>query len=509
VKIMRTTYAAAFILALGFNAGASAAAAEKVLRVAYNEDVATFDPDGAIIMFGLDVSRVLYEGLVQYKPGTTQIIGWLAQSWSISPDGRTYRFSLRDGVVFHDGRAMTASDVLVYFRRRQAPSLPLSYFLDGVETMSAPDSHTFVITLKAPQPAFLDRLASAWAPKVIGPEALVDHAGGDLGVAWLNEHADGTGPFKLLEFARGQRYVLVRNSNYWGPQPYFDKIEILIVPSTNQQMLMLERAEIDIVEHGYPFDQLSKLPPGLKVDAHDGLGLEMAYFNQTKALRDPAVRNAVMTAINPAGWLNDAFGSFATPARSLYPKAMINGPQAVAFPTDFEAARRAIARAGPVSIEIGYADQEEPVQQRVAEFMVSLLKQIGVTATVRTIPLDQESSLINNLFRAPDIFIAQNYPDAVHPATQTGVFFETGAALNFFGYSNQKVDALCAEAGQLTSIPQRDREYLAISNILFDEGAFVPLADIKDVIVYRSGLVDLDTRPALPWAVDYGTLRRQ
>jgi ABC-type transport system substrate-binding protein len=188
---------------------------------------------------------------------------------------------------------------------------------------------------------------------------------------------------------------------------------------------------------------------------------------------------------------------------------MINGPDAVAFPTDLEAARRTIARAGPVTIEIGYSDQEESVQQRVAEFMVSLLKQIGVTATVRTIPLDQESSLVNDLRRAPDIFIAQNYPDAAHPATQTGVFFETGAALNLFGYSNPKVDALCAEAGQVVSIPQRDQDYLAISKILFDDGAFLPLADIKDVIVYRAGLVDLNTRPALPWVVDYGTIRRQ
>jgi len=490
-------------------AQASPPAGEKVLRVAYSDDVQTFDPDDAIILFGLDVSRVLYEGLVQYRPGTTEIVGWLAQSWSISPDGRTYSFALRDNVLFHDGRKMTAADVLAYFRRRKTPSLPLSYFLDNVEAMSAPDAWTFVITLKSPEPAFLDRLASPWAPKVIGPEALVDHAGGDQGVSWLNEHADGTGPFKLIEFTRGQRYVLVRNPDYWGRQPYFDKIEILIVPTISQQMLMLERGELDIIEHGYPFDQLDKLPPGLKVDAHDALGLEMAYFNQTKALRDPDIRKAVLTAINPSAWIADAFGSFATQARSLYPKAMIEAADPVAFPTDLAEARRTVARTGPIEIEIGYADAEAPVQQRVAEFMVSLLKQIGVTATVRSIPLDQETSLINNLPHAPDIFLAQNYPDAAHPATQVGVFFETGAALNFFGYSNSRVDALSTEAAQITSIGERDAQYLAISKMLFDDGAFVPLADIKDVIVYRAGLTDLDTRPALPWAVDYVSIRRE
>ena len=497
------------ILFLLLALSAQAAAAEKTLRVAYADDVATFDPDDAIILVGLDASRVLYEGLVQYKPGTTEIVGWLAEHWTISPDGLTYSFTLRDGVTFHDGRPMAATDVLAYFERRRHPTLPLSYFLDGVDSMSAPDPRTFVIRLKAPQPAFLDRLASPWAPKVVGPGALVDHEGGDLGVTWLNDHADGTGPFMLAEMVRGQRYVLVRNPHYWGPQPYFDRIELLIVPTINQQMLMLQRGEIDIVEHGYPFDQLDRLPPGLKLDTHDPLGLEMAYFNRTKALRDPAVRQAVIAAINPAYWLHDVFGGFAAPARSLYPKAMVMGPAPIAFPDDLDAARRAVAAAGPVTIEIGFTDQEAAVQQRIAEFMVSQLKRIGIVATVRSIPIDQESSLVNRLDSDPDIFIAENYPDAAHPATQTGVFFETGAALNYFGYSNPELDGKCAEAAQITSLPERNKAYLAISDQLFADGAFIPLADVKDVIVYRAGLTDLNTRPAVPWAVDYATIRRE
>jgi peptide/nickel transport system substrate-binding protein len=482
---------------------------ERILRVAYTEDVSSFDPDDVIILFGLDASRVLYQGLVQYRPGSTEIEGWLARSWTISPDGRTYTFTLRDGVTFHDQHTMTAADVLASFKRRQSPNMALSYFLDGVQQMSAPDPRTFVITLTAPQPAFIDRLASPWAPKVIGPAALVDHSGQDQAIGWLNEHADGTGPYTLVEFTRGQRYVLKRNPGYWGAPPYFEKIELLVVPNVGQQMLMLQRGELDILEHGYPFDQLEKLPSGLKLDAHDALSLEMAYFNPTKALKNPGVRDAVLTAINPAGWLADTFGSFATQARSLYPKAMIDAPEPVRFPDDVGKARRTVAAAGSVSLEIGYTDEESPVQQRIAEFMVSRLKQIGVIATVRVVPLDQESSLINDLTSAPDIWLSQDYPDAAHPGTQVGVFFQTGAALNLFGYSNAQVDSLAVQAAGMTDVLQRDRTYLAISQILFADRAFIPLADIKDVIVYRDDLIDLNTRPALPWAVDYATIRRR
>jgi peptide/nickel transport system substrate-binding protein len=474
----------------------------RTLRVAYTDDVATLDPDDGIIMYGLDLLRVVYQGLVQYRPGSTDIEGWLARSWTVSPDGRTYRFTLRDGVTFDDRHAMTAADVLASFSRRRNSNLALSYFLDGVQDMSAPDPRTFVITLTAPQPAFIDRLASAWGPKVIGPDAR-DRAG------WLNEHADGTGPYRLVEFTRGQRYVLRSNPNYWGAPPYFDRIEILVVPNVGQQMLMLQRGELDILAHGYPFDQLEKLPSGLKVDAHDALSLETASFNSANALRDPAVREAVLTAINPAAWLTDAFGPFATRARALYPRAMIEATEAVRFPEDLHAARQTVAAAGPVSIQIGYTNEEASVQQRVAEFMVSRLKQIGVVATVRTMPMDQESSLINDLKAAPDIWLAQDYPDAAHPATQVGVFFRTNAALNLLGYSNPEVDSLADRAAAMTDITQRNRTYLAISRILFADRAFIPLADVKDVVVYRDDLIDLNTRPALPWTVDYETLRRR
>jgi peptide/nickel transport system substrate-binding protein len=496
------------LLGIG-SAAADPVPREKILRVAYAGDVATFDPDDAILLFGLDAVRVLYEGLVQYKPGTTEIIGWLAKSWTLSEDGRTYDFTLQDNVRFHDGRPMRSADVLAYFERRRLPDLPLAYFLDNVESMAAPDPTHFTIMLKAPEPAFLDRLASPWAPKVIGPAALIDHAGGDHGITWLDDHADGTGPFTLTEFTRGQRYVLTRNPDYWGKPPWFERIEIVIVPGIAQEMLMLRRGELDIVEHGWPFDQLTRLPEGLKLEAHDALSLEMACVNRGKALGDPAIRRAVLTAIDPAGWLADAFGPFATKARSLFPRAMIEGPAPVPFPTDMAAARRTIAAKGPVAIEIGYGAEEAPVQQRVAEFMASRLTAIGVTATLRAIPTDQESSLVQDLARAPDLFLAQDYPDGAHPATQTGVFFETGAALNFFGYSDPAVDALSAAAGRETDRAARDRDYLAVGQKIFDDGGFIPLADIKDVIVYRAGLVDLDTRPALPWAVDYETIRRE
>ncbi len=486
-----------------------ALAADKVLRVAYADDIPNFDPDNAIPLYGLDALHAVYQGLVQYKPGTVEIEGVLADSWTLSPDRRTYRFQLHPGVSFHDGNPMTARAVLAYFERRRNPQLALAYFLDGVEAMSAPDDGTFEIRLAAPQPAFLDRLASAWGPKIVGPHALSDHPGADTPGHWLDEHADGTGPFMLTEFTRGQRYVLTRNPHYWGTPPWFDRIEISIIPDINQQMLLLRRGDLDLMPHGYPFDQLDHLPAGLKVESFNGLALEMAFINENKALKDPVLRHAVMTAIAPAGWIDDAFNGFATPAQSLYPRAMIAASSPLQYPSDLAAARRAVKDAGSVTLEIGYADQEASVQQRPAELIASALATIGIKATMRIVPLDQQFSFPESPQQAPDIWIAQDYPDAAHPATQTGVFFATGAPINLFNYSNPEIDRLIAAAGEITDRAERDAAYLALGERLFADGAFIPLADIKDVIVYRAGLTDLETRPALPWTADFGTIRQE
>jgi len=507
---MKSTVALrAGIAALALVAGKLPVCAETVLRVAYQKDISTFDPDNAFPLYGIDALHVIYQGLVQYQPGTTELTGWLAERWSVSEDGLTYRFRLHDNVRFHDGRALTASDVLAYFRRRKRPDLALSYFLNGVADMKAPDARTFVIRLTAPDPAFLDRLASAWGPKVVGPGALVDHAGSDHAETWLNEHEDGTGPYRITQINRGQRYVLSRNEDYWGKRPYFDRIQIEIVPQMAQQMLMLNKGDLDLIQNGYPFEQLRHLPSGLRLLVYDDLGLEMAYVNRSKRLRDPTLRRAVLTALNPAGWLDDAFFGFATPAHSLYPKAMIAAREPVDFPSDLAAARAIVAAAPPVTLEIGYGDQERAVQQRAAELLASALERIGIHATLRSYPLDQALLFAEDLQRAPDLYLAQNYPDAAHPATQTGVFFSSTAPLNFFGYKNPHIDQLIDAADRVSDRAERDRRYLVISQQLFADTAFIPLADIRDVIVYRQGLTGLDPRPALPWVVDYESIRRE
>jgi peptide/nickel transport system substrate-binding protein len=479
------------------------ARAPHVLRVAYQVDPATFDPDNAFLLSGLDVWRAVYEQLVTYAPGTMTLSPGLASDWSVSPDRLTYTFHLRNNVHFHDGSLLTAQSVVASLKRRANGNFALSYFLAGARDISAPDPLTLTIKLSTPDPSFLHRLASPWGPKIIGPDALDNHP-----PAWLDAHADGTGPYTLAAVRPGQRITLLRNDKFAGKLPYFEKIEIFIIPEIGQQVLLLQSGELDAVLHGYPFDRLATLHSDLAVDAYQDLSIEMGYVNFARALHAPDVREAVFAALAPAIWLKEAFGPYATPATSLYPVAM-RLPTPPPRPTvDISQARRVIAAHAPVAIEIGYAAEEASTQQRAVELMVASLRAIGVSATSRPFPLGQGFTLRNALDFAPDIWIAQNTPDADDPATMAEPFFMTDAPLNMLGYADAQSDRLIQAAGHAAEPATRRDLYMQVDRRLIAQGAFLPIATVMDVIVHRRDLAGITNTPVFPWTLDYEFLGR-
>jgi peptide/nickel transport system substrate-binding protein len=288
--------------------GAPAAGAQEILRLPLVTDIGTLDPDNGFEIGAVSAINNLYEGLVEYAPGTTEIVGLLADSWTISDDGLTYTFHLIGGVTFHDGTPLDAQAVVTSFKRRIEHEYLLSYFFANVADITAPDASSVVITLKQPQPSLLDGLASPYGPKVISPKALAEHeSDGDGATGWLTDHADGTGPFKLAEFTRGEVYVFERNEDYWGKKPYFDEVQLPVVPDVSVQMLQLQAGEIDAVPVDYPFAQLAALPDGLEVTSGPSVNQYDLFFKAGTVLDDKDVRNAVLATVNPALWANDVF----------------------------------------------------------------------------------------------------------------------------------------------------------------------------------------------------------
>jgi len=505
----RTRFAALFLsTALSAGFALTADADDKIFRMPYFADIGSFDPDNAFEVGGLGAVNGIYEGLVEYKPGTTEIIGLLADSWDVSGDQLTYTFHLADGVTFHDGTPMDAAAVKTSLERRKNGELTLSYFLWNVTAIETPDDKTLVLTLGQPQPSFLDALASPWGPKVISPKALADNAGTDNATGWLNDNAVGTGPFMLTSFNRGEEIVLDRYDAYHGAAPYFDEVQLPIVPDIGQQILQLQSGDIDAVPNNYPWNQLAALPPGLAITAAPSMALVEAAFKKGTALDDPAIRTAVLTAMNPATWAAQAYGGYATPALSVYQAVMLKPKTPIVFPTDMAAAKAAIEKAGGLALTIGVPADEQPNVGTAVDLMVALMAEIGITATINVLPQGAVYSIGEDLASAPDILISRMNPDAAHPENQATVFYIAEAPLNFLKASVPEADALVMEAGTKTDIAERDALYEKAGQLYFDSGAFIPLVDIQDVIVHKDGLVDLGLRPVFPPGnIDFATVR--
>ena len=505
----RQGFAALFLgTVLSAGLAVSAAADEKIFRMPYFADVGSFDPDNAFEVGALGAVNGIYEGLVEYRPGTTEIVGLLADSWEISEDQLTYTFHLADGVTFHDGTPMDAAAVKTSLERRKDGELTLSYFLWNVAAIETPDDGTVVLTLGMPQPSFLDALASPWGPKVISPAALAEHAGTDNATGWLNDNAVGTGPFMLASFDRGEEIVLDRFPDYHGPAPYFDAVQLPIVPDIGQQILQLRSGDIDAVPNNYPWNQLAALPPGLAITAEPSMALVEAASKKGTALDDPEIRKAVLTAMNPATWADQAYGGYATPAESVYQVVMLKPATRIVFPDDMAAAGAIIEAAGGLSLTIGVPADEQPNVGTAVDLMVAQMAGIGVTATINVLPQGAVYSVGEDLASAPDILVSRMNPDAAHPENQATVFYTAEAPLNFLKAAVPEADALVMEAGTKTDVAERNALYEKAGHLYFESGAFIPLVDIQDVVVHKEGLVDLGLRPVFPPGnIDFGTVR--
>ena len=209
----------------------------------------------------------------------------LATSWDTSPDGLTYTFHLRNGVTFQDGTPFNSAAVKASFQRRINVNSAPAYMLAQVADMQTPDPMTFVVKLKSVVTPFMDYMASSWGPKIISPKALTDNAGNDFAQTWAKTNADGTGPYKLTAFNRGQNYTLTRSDGYWGTRANFATVNIRIIPDMNSQILQLRSGGLDVILHSFPVAELptAKKDPNLTVKDFSSYLQSLLYINASKA----------------------------------------------------------------------------------------------------------------------------------------------------------------------------------------------------------------------------------
>jgi peptide/nickel transport system substrate-binding protein len=500
------TLALAGVLAVSACSPAASSAPQTgdTLRIAFGASMTTPDPAIFYENEGLNVIQALYEGLLQYAPNTpdnpttssVKIDPLLATDYAVTNAGLTYTFHLRDGVKFHDGTAMDSAAVKASFERFTNVGGGPSYMLADVASYDTPDSRTFVVNLKQPVNPFLDFLASPYGPKVMSPTAVSAHdVNGDLAQEWIKTNSAGTGPYTIASWSSSE-YKLAAFASYWGDKPQFQNVNIKIISSFQTQQLQLQQGSLDILINGIlPRDVQQLQSKGLKTFVFDLPTLDTWWINTGKEpFSDPKLRKALAQALDRATIVDQVFQGTATLAKTLAPRTTLpTGADTFNPEYNPQVLKDLVAQlpASQRSISIAYATQD-PVNQQIADLVQVQLSQAGFDATARAVPVDELFTWPTKPELRSDLMIQNSIGDGASPYTWYSLFYAKSGGLNWLGAD------VCGEADQLSDQAYRTADpgaaaqaYVKADAAYAACGAFLPIADTKGIMAYRSNLTGL------------------
>lgn len=487
---MRRAVAVILTTALALAALASAQQAGGTLSAAWAQDPVGLDPHITSARSSLQVLENVLDTLVTLDQDTN-VVPSLAEAWTLSDDGLTWTFTLRDGLQFSNGRALTADDVEYTYDRMLDPATGSgqAYLLAGVTDVTALDPATVQFTLAEPNPAFLSKLASSKAVGIIARESVEDGT--------INTRPIGSGPFVIADFQPGVRVLLERNPNYWQDGlPYLDAVELRIITDESVRRSALVSGDVDWAI-SVPPQSLEELRArdDLVVDAVPaGAYWYIGVNTNVEPLNDVRVRQAIAYAINREQIAEVATFGTAVATQGPIPASSSWAVEYSPYEQNLDRARELLAEAG---VADGFSMRIMPTTQyeesiRIAQMLQAELSQLGITATIDTLEWAQwlEEQGAGNY----DTFVC-SWNGNVDPDDFFYAQQKTGEVFNFTGYSNATVDELLAE-GRSTADPAARKEvYASINRIVVDEAPYIYLYNPLEINVYSTAVQGYSARP--------------
>jgi ABC-type transport system substrate-binding protein len=469
------------------------------MTVTYKDDISTFDPAIGYDWQNWSMIKSLFDGLMDYKPGTTELMPDLAESYTISADGLTYTFNLRKGVKFHNGRELVASDVKYSIERAvnpetQSPGQGFFWQIKGFDEMASggakelsgiatPDDYTVVIQLSQPDATFLQIMAINFAFAV--PREEVAKYGQDFG-----RNPVGTGAYKMTDWSLGQHVIFERNADYFrAGSPYLDKITFEVGQDPSVSLLRLKRGEVDVLGDPIPSANFveEKNDPANKGLIIEGGLLHTGYITlnvTTPPFDNKLVRQAVNMAINKDRVLRIVNNRGVEANQPLPPAMPGYDTNYKGYPYDPERAKALLAEAGhPNGFETElYAMNTDP-NPRIAQSFQQDLASIGIRAEIKSLAqatvIDAGGQGTAPMLWSGGMAWIADYPD---PSNFYGPILGCGGAVpggwNWAKYCNKEIEARAAKADGMASDDQAAARIDAWRQIFVDimeEAPWVPV----------------------------------
>ena len=439
----------------------------------------------------------IFEGLVKPDP-EGNIIPAVAQKCNVSDDAMVYTFTLREGITFHNGQAVTVDDV-VYSISRAAGMLDEGAYtaadtLATVSSVEATDDKTVVITLTEPNTEFLATLATTNV--AIIPKDYADQATNPI----------GTGPFKFVSRSPQENFVMEKYEGYWGEGAKLSKVTYLIT-APDSLVMSLKSGAIDICPH-LTADQVKSVEDQYNIEK-DTMKLVQALYlnNAVEPFNDVRVRQALCYAIDVQAIIDLVVdGNGVRVGSSMFPAFQKYYVEELAdyYTYDVEKAKELLTEAGyPDGFTMTITTPSNyPQHVQTAEVIVEQLKAVGITAEIQQV---EWATWVN------DVYGGRNFQSTVvgfDTATLTarGMLerWTSTHDKNMINFNNAEYDALFNQAVSCTDDAKQTELYKQMETILTEEAANVYIQDLYDMVAVNPALDGLTFYPA--YVLDLSTV---
>lgn len=444
----------------------------------------SLDPHKTVAAGTKEVMFNVFEGLVKPTPDG-DLIPAVASDYSISEDRRTYTFTLREGVQFHNGQTVTVDDV-VYSINRCADTTGGSSLVEAfsaVTEVKALDEKTVAITIAEPDNEFFSYLTAAILPK--------DYDKQDTAPV-------GTGPFKYVSRSAQDNFILERFDGYWGTPAKLDKVTFKIMENADGILMSLQSGAADICAH-MTSNRVAQLGDDFNIEEGTMNLVQALYLNNAeKPFDDVRVRQALCYAVDRQQILDLAFDGYGSLiGSSMYPAFGKYFDESLTnyYPHDTEKAKALLADAGypngfdmTITVPSNYTPHID-----TAQVIAEQLKAVNINAKLELVEWGTWLS---------DVYSGRQFQSTVvglDASTMTArallARFESTAKRNFVNYQSEEYDTLYAQAQTTYDDAEQTQLYKKLERNLTENAANVYIQDLADLVAVRKGLEGLQFYP--------------
>ena len=442
----------------------------KELRIAISTDISSIDINYATGVADFEILGKVYEALfkIDYDSIEKKLIykPWLVESYS--QINETYwLFTLKKGVRFHNGDELTAWDVKASIERSMEVS-PIGRMLlrdvygnPIIESITVYNKTTFSLKLRSPFTPLVEHLAHLAVS--IMPRTVAERYSNDR-ISNLSD-VIGTGPYRIIEYVRGQYIKLQRFSGYWNGEPHAEVITYIVAPDPNTRVAALETGQVDIAT-GIPPEMVTQLESrGFKIYNEVGVRFVIVAIN-TQRIPDVRLRQAMNYAVDKKAIIDSVMKGFATPAESIVSQIFPGSVKLEGYSYSPEKAKMVIVEAGGVDRALTLlVSTRSPKDIEVAQIVQNFLSKVGIDVEIQTM---EHTAFLKKVFTEHDFDLAiyGPSPSSLYYALS---YWRSGAALNAPLYSNPEVDSLLDEVAREGDRERQYELYRRIQEIIWRE----------------------------------------